>query len=358
MEAKIISSKMVRILNKLFVKYSLVKLKPKTIGYPTQIQVEPTNRCNLKCIMCMRTTDKEKDVPKDMSIKGFIRILNQIPTLERIQLSGLGEPLLNKDIAGMINVAKKKNIFVSLITNGTVLEDELVKDLVKSGLDYLKISLDSPVKDKYGVIRGFNLDKVVANMKKLVEEKNEVNTKLLIGLNSILMRGNIDDIEKFYKLADNIGLDFLNFKRLNKSGLKVDNHNEKFEKYFTKKVQEALSFLNKYKVKSTLKYVLGYYQKPERCYSPWYECYITSKGDVKLCCEFYHDNMLKIGNIFEEDFKKIWNNKEYMLVRKLAKDKKLIDDVCMGCNRNFMNTHIENRINKFKKNKFFNLFIR
>ena len=349
---------MIKILNRLFVKHSLTRLNSKTINYPTQVQIEPTNGCNLKCIMCMRTTDKEKDILKDMSIDEFIRILDQIPTLERIQLNGLGEPLLNKDIVKMIKEAKKRNIFVIITTNGTVLNKKLIKELVEGGLDCLKISLDSPIKEKYKTIRGFDLDKVIENLKELIKEKGRVNAKLKVGLNSILMRNNIDDIEKFYKLADSIGLDFIYFKRLNESGLKAGNYGGRFEEHFIRRVKEAFNFLPKYKVKSTLKSIFGFYQKAEKCYSPWYECYISSKGDIKLCCEFYHDNTLIMGNIFKENFKRIWNNEKYIQVRKLAKDKKLIDNVCKGCNLNFRNYHIEKKIDRFKKNKFFGLFIK
>ncbi len=350
---------MVGILNKFAVRYSLVRLNSKTIGYPRQIQIEPTNRCNLRCVMCPRITDGNDNIVRDMSYGEFIRILYQIPTLERIQLSGLGEPLLNKDITKMIITAKRKNIFVSTITNGTVFSnDAFIKKLVGSGLDYIKISLDSPVKEKYFAIRGFDLGKVVDNLKRLVKERNKINSKLLIGLNPILMRDNIEDIEGFYKLADDIGIDFISFKRLNPNSPERKYYDKDFEEYFSKKVHEAFNFLGRYKVESTLKTVLGYSQQPERCYSPWFECYINSKGNVKLCCEFYHDSTLTIGNIFDEDFRKIWNNERYRSIRELARDKKLLDPVCMNCNRNFISSNIENRINKFKKNKILGVFIR
>jgi len=58
-------------------------------------------------------------------------------------LRGWSEPLLNSDIIEIVKIAKKEGCLVGITTNGLLL-DELAKDLVRSGIDLVAVSIASP----------------------------------------------------------------------------------------------------------------------------------------------------------------------------------------------------------------------
>ena len=77
--------------------------KTKLVSYPKYAQIEPTNRCNQKCIFCPRNEEKYDSPIGDMSFENYKKIVDQIPGLTDIQINGLGEPLLNPDIYKIVN---------------------------------------------------------------------------------------------------------------------------------------------------------------------------------------------------------------------------------------------------------------
>jgi radical SAM protein with 4Fe4S-binding SPASM domain len=108
--------------------------------------LELTTRCNLDCIFCYNVwKPQNKDTHKDLSLselKSIIETIEQSTSIQGITLAG-GEPLLNKEIVGMAEYLHSKNIKTSVTTNGILLVDETVKQLVQCGIDRFEISMPS-----------------------------------------------------------------------------------------------------------------------------------------------------------------------------------------------------------------------
>src|SRR5271156_5041916 len=68
---------------------------------PVCLYLEVTNRCNLLCETCPRTFET-LEPPADMSWALFTHIVDQYPTIARVVLHGVGEPMLVKDLPRMI----------------------------------------------------------------------------------------------------------------------------------------------------------------------------------------------------------------------------------------------------------------
>jgi len=66
------------------------------------------------------------------------------------------------------------------------------------------------------------------------------------------------------------------------------------------------------------------------CYIPWYSTMISINGDVYPCCCFY-DGQVVLGNIFEEDFSRIWNNDKYQQFRADLKNSRGKYAPCRTC---------------------------
>jgi len=108
-----------------------------------KVYIEPTNRCNLDCVTCIR---QSWDEPLGtMSAETFSRIIEGLRSFSippNIFLGGLGEPLSHPNIVEMVRKAKALGSSVELITNGTLLSRSLSSELVAAGLDKLWVSLD------------------------------------------------------------------------------------------------------------------------------------------------------------------------------------------------------------------------
>ena len=108
----------------------------------TWLQIDPIFNCNLRCPDCALTQMRRENFfirPKtQMSLETFKGIIDQTaPTLQHIRFHMLGEPFMNKQATDMLLYAKGKcpNVFISIETNGLLINSEIQKALVEAGVD-------------------------------------------------------------------------------------------------------------------------------------------------------------------------------------------------------------------------------
>jgi hypothetical protein len=90
---------------------------------PRVVFIEVTNRCNLLCQTCPRTFF-DREPLKTLILKEFIAIAEQFPQMQRALLHGIGEPLLNRELAAIIRYLKGRDVEVIINSNGTLLSTE------------------------------------------------------------------------------------------------------------------------------------------------------------------------------------------------------------------------------------------
>jgi wyosine [tRNA(Phe)-imidazoG37] synthetase (radical SAM superfamily) len=78
-----------------------------------------------------------------MKIETFKRILDLLPHAYRVTIVGLGEPLLHPKITEFIKIAKSLKRRVGLVTNASLLDSVMSKELISAGLDSIAFSLDT-----------------------------------------------------------------------------------------------------------------------------------------------------------------------------------------------------------------------
>ena len=120
---------------------------------PVCLYLEVTNRCNLLCETCPRTFE-DLEPPADMSWELFTRIVDQVPNVARVVLHGVGEPMLVKNLPKMIRYLKDRGTYVLFNTNGTLLNPKKFQEIIDTGLDELRVSLDAADRASYAAIRG------------------------------------------------------------------------------------------------------------------------------------------------------------------------------------------------------------
>jgi len=207
-----------RRITNLFLNRVSLRLRLKNVlGNPDQIILEPTNHCNLRCRACINGVGKMRRKKGYMSYENYQQIMRKNGKYIRwLDLSGIGEPLLHKDIIKFIKLAKEHGIpTVQLDTNGNFhLTEQKAEELVGSGLDVITVSLDGITKETYLKNRiGGNIDKVINFVKIIAQTKDRFKSlkpKILVQL--IMMRHNVKELERFKQLSAKIGADFFRIK--------------------------------------------------------------------------------------------------------------------------------------------------
>lgn len=174
---------------------------------------EITNRCNFHCPHCRAYEENpiECEVTENLIIEQLIK-----NKLLSVNISG-GEPLLNPRINQIISKLNSKNIDVGISTNGYLYEKYAIS-LKKSGVSFVQISLDGPknIHDTFrGVIGAF--DKAVSSI------KLAKNLGHFVQMNTTITRKNIDYIFENIKIAEQLGIDRIFFRRVVSAGLAEKN---------------------------------------------------------------------------------------------------------------------------------------
>jgi molybdenum cofactor biosynthesis enzyme MoaA len=91
-------------------------------------------------------------------------------------LHGFGEPLLDKHLCEKISYAKAKSIRRTfLITNASLLTETLAEELIRSGLDSVKVSFYGESKAEYERIqKGLDYEQAMANVRGLIRAKTKL----------------------------------------------------------------------------------------------------------------------------------------------------------------------------------------
>lgn len=188
-------------------KWEELPLKREISKFPLHLDIEITNACNLKCIMCYRKAMKDKE--GFMSFELYKKIINQggMYGLPSVNLSWRGEPLLHPRFFDMVKYAKEHGIIdVRVNTNGTLLDDDKIEKLIESRIDRVIFSFDGSTKGTYESIRvGANFYQVTEKIRKLIRMRNFMKKeKPSVELQIIDMKQTRSEIKKFIEMWRNV----------------------------------------------------------------------------------------------------------------------------------------------------------
>lgn len=160
------------------------------------IQIEVTTRCNAGCTICEHSFLENKHADIDLGI--YANILNGFPDAKYLLLQGTGEPLLNNKLEELIVIAKKYNLTVTTITNGSLLTEKRINSLNKSKIDEISISFNTLDKKLYNQIRpNLALDDLINNINNAKHHKNIFK----LSFTTILMKKNFHELKSIIDFA-------------------------------------------------------------------------------------------------------------------------------------------------------------
>ncbi len=182
---------------------------------PVCLYLEVTNRCNLLCNTCPRTFE-ELEPPQDLSWDLFTRIVDQVPNLQRAVLHGVGEPMLVKTLPDMIRYLKARGVYVLFNTNGTLLRAAKFQEIIDTGLDEIRVSLDAADAKTYKMVRGKDFfGRVVRNVGAFTAYQREtgaMSPKVSLWLTGL--KETIAELPDFVRLAATMNVHEVHLQRL------------------------------------------------------------------------------------------------------------------------------------------------
>ena len=320
--------------------YYVMKREPDYVSArPLIVKIEPTIFCNLRCTHCDRTYWDKPNMAMDL--EHFKIVIDKMPFIASINLQGLGEPTLNRDIFDMVKYAKSKGMEIGFFSNATLINDTIANKIVDSGLDYINISLDGASKEVYEKIRvGAKYEKVIENIKRLVAVRGN-KEKPHISIWFVGLESNYHEIPGLIRLAKELGVNHVNIQSAHSWGKdymqdKTIGINNAMSKALSI-LKEADKLAKELKIKLTYSTVFDTMQTERGCKAPWLTAYVSVDGYVTPCCMQASDpRVINFGNIYNSSFNEIWNSHGYKEFRKELRTG--MPKVCVGCPGYYYNT--------------------
>ncbi len=178
--------------------FVVARLSPRFIDsipiHPIRAGISVTHNCNSRCITCNFWKSESQN---ELTLTEMVDILRQVRSLgiTDLNLTG-GEPLLRSDLPDIILAASNlKFDRISVTTNGLLLTQEKIEQLVKNGLTSIYISLNGNEK-VHDTTRGINgaYTRTLESIRALVELRNSKFPNLQISMQTVVMGITIDQI--------------------------------------------------------------------------------------------------------------------------------------------------------------------
>jgi molybdenum cofactor biosynthesis enzyme MoaA len=249
---------------------------------PDIVQIESTNICNAKCVFCPRDEMHRRQGVMDMDL--FKKIVDECAALgiTHVRVHNYGEPFLDRQLVEKVRYAKAQGIKeVGMISNGSLITEEIARGMIDAGLDAINISVDAAGKEVFESTRlNLDYDTVIANIRGLARLRNEAgrtHPKLIL---SFVRQNNSSEEQEFIRewsqIADKIHITDLH----NWAG----TLNTRADVHFP-------------------------------CYRLWLTFTVLWDGRVSLCCADF-DGRHILGDLRTSTIAQVWNSPAYRAVRR------------------------------------------
>jgi len=287
---------------------------------PVVYNIETTNACNMRCVMCPRTTMMTRPV-KTMKKDTFVKIIDQLKPFsvsdwkkweqfcqsvygisqkdmsenhfflyiipKVIQLHGYGDPLLDKNMAEYVKFLHDRGFLSYFSCNPANININSTKKMFENNLNYIKYSLESVSDATHKKIRG-NASNFSESYKKIIELlkiKEDCGYKTTIII-TMLNLNRPDQMEDFEQLKEAF------------TGKDV---------YLYLKSEDTQWYRKDYHGTASVHW-------SEICKHPWMSMTIKSNGDATMCMEDFNNEII-LGDANKESLLDIWNGQKYQQFR-------------------------------------------
>jgi radical SAM protein with 4Fe4S-binding SPASM domain len=252
------------------------------VHLPDIVQIESTNLCNAKCVFCPRDEMHRRQGVMEMDL--YKKIADECAALgiTHVRVHNYGEPFLDRQLVDKVRYAKSKGIAeVGMISNGSLITEDIARGMIDAGLDAINISVDASGKEVFEKTRiHLKYDDVIGNIKTLARLRKESGRKRPKLILSFVRQNNSADEQAF-----------------------IDEWSTVADKVHVTDLHNWAGTLN---TQSDVRYP---------CYRLWLTFTVLWDGRVSLCCADF-DGRHILGDLRTQTIAQIWNSPAYRAVRK------------------------------------------
>ncbi len=307
--------------------FETVPLAIKSVKSPLRMDLLLTYRCNNKCTHCY--TSSPRDSVRELKTEDWKRILDRLHDtvgVPNVTFTG-GEPTMRDDLKELIAHAERKGIVCGMVTNGRRLSyEKYASSLVKAGLDYVQVTLESHRKKIHDGVTGVegSWEETVQGIRNLVREG------IYVDVNATLLKDNVSDVEGLVEFAAELGARGFSLNRLIRSGRGEEVEEPNFDE-----IKRAILLAHELSIEHDLNFtwygVTRYCELnpeelgvgPKFCSACSINMAIDPEGSVLPCQSYFKP----LGKILRDRWKDIWNHKLCREIREGFKVKK----ECLEC---------------------------
>jgi MoaA/NifB/PqqE/SkfB family radical SAM enzyme len=216
--------------------------------------------------------------------------------IHHVRMHNYGEPFIDRSLVEKVRYAKERGIpEVGMISNGSLITEEIARGMIDAGLDAINISVDAAGREVFERTRvGLSYDRVIGNIERLVRLRTDMNRRRPKLILSFVRQDNSDEerafIDHWRTIADKIHVTDLH----NWAGTLPGRADVRFP-----------------------------------CYRPWLTFTALWDGRVALCCADF-DGREILGDLRHSTIAEIWNSDTYRAVRRRHLETGG-PDICRSC---------------------------
>jgi len=277
---------------------------------PLGLLAELTHRCPLGCPYCSNplALDAREDELDTATWARVFREAAQLGVLQ-VHLSG-GEPGARRDLVDVTAGAHAAGLYTNLITSAVGITEKRLGALAEAGLDHVQISIQDSDAQSADHIAGY----AGAFARKRALAVEVVRHKLLLTVNAVVHRANIDRIAEMVDLALALGASRIEIAHVQYYGWALRNRAALMPS--REQVQRAAAAVDKLRSRHHGRIVIDavvpdYYARyPKPCVGGWgrRSLNVTPAGKVLPCHAAESITGLEFWNVRDRSLADIWAN--------------------------------------------------
>lgn len=295
-----------------------LRARTETVATPPRIgNIELTNRCPMRCVMCPRTNNMTREQGL-MEFPVFKKVIDEYAAADPewaasqfLWLHHFGESLVHPEFGKFVRYAVSRGVKVGLSANPIMFTGETSRELLTSGLSTLLASLDGHDDESFEKVRGVPdaYERSKANLMAFLKLKTELRSPTRVVLSMIDFSRNAESIarlEGFWRGVAGID-EFLRKPFVTWNGDAAD--------------------VNRFAAPATPQSAVP---RTVACSAPWGAASIAWDGRVVPCCYDY-DAKYVLGNVKDHTLSEIWNGEPMRALRREFLSGSVTNPLCRDC---------------------------
>ena len=284
--------------------------------FPRMIDVELTSSCNFRCLMCPTGNLSLQRKAEFMDFPVIYRILTQAwKHGTGIRFIGWGEPTLHPNLHDAIDLATRYGLLTHVNTNGSKIDQDFARDLVRVGLSSIKFSFQGASRETYAEMRNTDFfDGMLGAIVAMREARGDGSLPYIAASTTITYESPAlvaSFKRKMDKLVDQLTIGRTVFDFMDLKAVRLKPHE--------KRLLDGLKGM-----------ATNDRKHPNPCPEVFQKLSIHADGSVRVCCNDF-SGVTNLGNVMDAALEDIWRHPEIEAYRKRLAAKKYSGPLCSVC---------------------------